>query len=93
MRIECNNTRYTYRQTATTDKNGYFISYLKVTNYAFGKCKVKLLYSPLRYCKRPSTLHGGDVGAALWPERPVSFRKSYQLFSVRPLAFDRKCPR
>ncbi|KAI6703739.1 hypothetical protein NL676_012875 [Syzygium grande] len=95
VKLECNNTRYRPTvQTAKTDKNGYFFlaAPKTITTYAFHKCKVSLVSSPLPSCQKPSALHGGSAGAVLKPEKPIMIGNlPFTVFTVGPFAFEPQC--
>ncbi|XP_059670831.1 non-classical arabinogalactan protein 31 [Cornus florida] len=93
VKLQCNNTKYPLVQEAKTDKNGYFmLSPKKVTTYAFHKCKVFIVSSPMATCNKPTNLHGGLNGAVLMPHKqpppPPTQPLPFQLFSVGPFAFE-----
>lgn len=83
-------------QTAKTNRNGYFLIMAPktVSSYAYHKCKVYLVWSPLSSCKKPSTLNGGKNGAFLRPRKSFLINKlPYTLYSVGPFGFEPTCPR
>ncbi|KAM7525088.1 hypothetical protein LguiA_014990 [Lonicera macranthoides] len=104
VKLQCNNTKYPLVQKAKTDKNGYFfiMAPKTVTTYAFHKCKVTLISSPMPTCNKPTNLHYGLKGGILIPSvkpppphLPTSL--PYQVFNVGPFAFEPSaktpCPR
>lgn len=96
MKLVCKNTKYRTVQTAKTDKNGYFLikAPKTVTSYAYRKCKVSLVSSPLASCKKPSVLNSGRKGAVLRLKKSFVVNKlPFVLYSVGPFAFEPTCPR
>ncbi|KAK4743728.1 hypothetical protein SAY87_010040 [Trapa incisa] len=96
VKLECKNTKRKLVQTAKTNKNGYFILVAPktISSYAYNKCKVTLLSSPLSSCNKPSTLNGGKSGALLKPTKSFQINKvPYTLYSVGPFAFEPTCSR
>jgi hypothetical protein len=96
VKLQCNNTRYPTVETAKIDKNSYFfLKALKIiTSYAFHKCKVFLVSSPVAACSKQSNFHDGLKGSLLRPEKPyVANKLLFVLYTFKPFAFEPKCPR
>ncbi|KAF7851196.1 hypothetical protein BT93_L4341 [Corymbia citriodora subsp. variegata] len=93
VKLLCQNTKDSVSVTATTDKNGYFFLQppLTVISFAFQKCKVFLVSSPIPSCSQPSNLNGGLTGVSLKWENPSSIKLPFILYSVGPFAFEPKC--
>ena len=94
VRLYCRNTKYSLFDTATTDKNGYFLIKPKfpLTTYGVHKCKVSLVSSPDPYCQKPSILHDGHKGGILRPDDKSSTGKHpFVFYNVGPFAFEPKC--
>ncbi|GMH05449.1 hypothetical protein Nepgr_007289 [Nepenthes gracilis] len=99
--LKCKNTRWTLKQKATTDRNGYFLLRAPETISSYGahKCRVYLgIPPPHSPCKRPTNLHGGVFGGFLTPEKlapqPLPLPLPFALYTVGPFAYEPpKCPR
>ncbi|KAK4787843.1 hypothetical protein SAY86_011676 [Trapa natans] len=95
VQLVCKNTKKKLVQTAKTNQNGYFIltAPKTISSYAYSKCTVTLVSSPLSSCNKPSILNGGKSGALLKPRKSFEINKvPYTLYSVGPFAFEPTCP-
>ncbi|OIV96163.1 hypothetical protein TanjilG_13095 [Lupinus angustifolius] len=93
VKLECNNTKKTMIQTATTDRNGKFLieAHKNVSTYGAHKCKVFLFSAP--HGLKRSNIHGGIKGATLRSEaHDLLGNPKYHLYTVLDLAFEPICP-
>ncbi|KAK9706710.1 hypothetical protein RND81_07G146500 [Saponaria officinalis] len=92
--LRCRNTKYLLRNTAITDKNGYFFIEAPpvVTTYGAHKCKVYLSHKPKPNgpCSNPTDLNNGLSGAFLYSNNtgPPKALSKFSLFSVGPFAYE-----
>ncbi|KAL3851329.1 hypothetical protein ACJIZ3_013211 [Penstemon smallii] len=92
LKLQCNNTKIPLVEQTEADAKGFFFFMpQKLSTFAWHKCKVSLVSSPLAWCGVPSNQNGGAAGATLIPTPlpPVNQTESkFMLFTVGPFAFE-----
>uniref|UniRef100_A0A7N0RF28 Pistil-specific extensin-like protein n=1 Tax=Kalanchoe fedtschenkoi TaxID=63787 RepID=A0A7N0RF28_KALFE len=96
VELKCKSSKIKEVLLTTTDKHGYFfvMAPKTVTSYGAHKCRISLVSSRLKKCKKATNLNFGAVGSPLFNPVPLTIGKlPYLIYSVGPFAFEaeKKC--